>query len=420
MAAEGPTSTGSAGVRVETGTIADVNARNWTVGWASQYSGSYWPAVQLMAPYLHYNNGEGFYCLPEVGAVAAVCFPSDEQNQPFILGFLSAFEREGAQIGNLQAAITNPGLETEETSLPTANTTTSSGSTSPNAAPADASRRAGRPILTPGDMVWQGRDENFVILRRGGVLQIGSTQVCQRMYIPVRNFIRDFCENYELNTAAGSLSWVIQRAEDKPAPSQTPNELNLILREYVQDKKASVRLSFGSLDKTKNPSPPGGGDTWVALEIAPGGIEPADGKVSGSSVFTLRIDKQGNSYVMQAGVRTEEIKGDLNQKVTGNVKQEIGGNLSVKTGGTVTEDFGGAHTVKGPSSDENWSGAKTIVAAALRLGAAAAAEPVPLGSLWLAWAASHIHPTTSPGAPTGPPTVPPTAAMLSGKVFVTK
>ena len=220
----------------------------------------------------------------------------------------------------------------------------------------------------------------------------------------------------ELNTAAGSLSWIIQRAEDKPAPAQTPNELNLILREYAQDKKASVRLSFGSLDKTKNPSPPGGGDTWVALEIAPGGIEPTDGKVSGTAVFTLRIDKQGNSYVMQAKTRTEEIKGDLHQKVTGNVKQEIGGTLAVKTGGTVTEDFGGAHTAKGPSSDENWSGAKTITAAALKLGSAAAAEPVPLGNLLIQWLATHTHPASNtPPAQAGAVT-----ALISGKVFVTK
>lgn len=416
MAAEGPTSSGSATVRVESGTIADVNARNWTVGWVSQYGGSYWPTIQVMAPYLHYNNGEGFYCLPEVGAIAVVCFPSDEQNQPFVMGFLSGFEREGAQIGNLQATVTDPGIETEEASVPTASASTASASTAPGSNSASASRRAGRPILNPGDMMWQGRDENFVVLRRGGVLQIGSTQVCQRVYLPIRNFIRDFCENYELNTAAGSLSWIIQRAEDKPAPAQTPNELNLILREYAQDKKASVRLSFGSLDKTKNPSPPGGGDTWVALEIAPGGIEPPDGKVSGTAVFTLRIDKQGNSYVMQAKTRTEEIKGDLNQKVTGNVKQEIGGTLAVKTGGTVTEDFGGAHTANGPSSDENWSGAKTITAAALRLGSAAAAEPVPLGNLLTQWLAAHTH----PGPDTPPAQAGAVADLISGKVFVTK
>lgn len=416
MAADGPTNAGSSSVRIESGTIADVNPRNWTVGWASQYEGGYQPAIQVMAPYLHYNNGEGFFALPEVGAIAAVCFPSDEPGQPFVMGFLSGMEAEGAQTANLQQTITDPGIETEEVPAPTASTSNPSASTTPGSNSVASSRRAGRPILNPGDMVWQGRDENFVIMRRGGVLQLGATQLAQRIYIPVRNFIRDCCESYELNTMGGSLSWVLQREQDKPAPNQTPHELNLILREYAQDKQASVRLSFGSLDKTKNPSPPGGSDTWVDLEIAPGAIDPRDGKVSGTSVFTLRIDKQGNSYVMQAGKRTEEIKGDLDQKVTGNVKQDIGGNLSVKTGGTVTEDFGGSHTAKGPSSDENWSGAKTVTAAAVRLGAAGAAEPVPLGNLLIQWLATHTHPASN----TPPAQAGAVAALISGKVFVTK
>ena len=201
----------AAGVRVETGTIADVNTKNMTVGWASQYGGSYQPAIQIMSPYLHYNNGEGFTCIPETGAIAAICFPSDEGGLPFVMGFLAAPEREGAQVANLQNAITDPGIETEEVPAPTANTTSAGGSTTTPTNPSDASYRAGRPILNPGDMFWQGRYENFVILRRGGVLQIGSTQVCQRMYIPIRNFIRDFCENYELTTAAGTLAWHIRR-----------------------------------------------------------------------------------------------------------------------------------------------------------------------------------------------------------------
>ena len=407
---------GSAGVRIETGTIADVNPKNMTVGWVSQYGGGYQPAIQIMAPYLHYNNGDGFTCVPEVGAIAAVCFSSDEGGIPFVLGFLAAPEREGAQVSNLQNVITDPGIETDEVATPTANTTTAGGSTTTPTNPSDASYRAGRPVLMPGDMLWQGRDENFVILRRGGVLQIGSTQVCQRVYVPIRNFIRDFCENYELNTAAGSLSWIIQRKEDSPAPAQTKNELNLILREYAQDKKASIRLSFGSLDAAKTTKKVAG-DLWCELVVAPGAVEAADGKVAGAAVFVLQIDKQGNVFA-QAQDWKEEIKGNFDQKVTGNSTQDISGNMSVKTGGTMAEQFGGAHTMKGTSSDENWSGGKSITAATVKLGSAGAAHAVPFGDALLQWLATHTHTSAAPGSPTSPPVAPPTPSLLSTKVSV--
>jgi hypothetical protein len=61
-----------------------------------------------------------------------------------------------------------PGVETAE-DVPSNNTNQAGGTTQVKGNSPDASFRGGRPVLNPGDMYWQGRDENFVVLRRGGV-----------------------------------------------------------------------------------------------------------------------------------------------------------------------------------------------------------------------------------------------------------
>lgn len=380
-----PARTGTHSSRAETGVIANVNVKNLTADWVSQYSGKQIPDVQIMTPYLHYNNGEGFTCVPEVGAICVLCFPSDD-DPPFIMGFLSAPELEGADSGDLSAKIEDPGVESEA-DLPTATTTQSGGTTSVKTNPSDASFRAGRPILNPGDMYWQGRDGNFAVMRRGGVLQLGATQICQRAYIPVRNIIRDFCENWEMNTAAGTLSWEVMRQENDPG-GDAPTELNLIAREHAQDKKASIKVSIGCLEDAEKP--PGGDTTFVEVTIAPENIDPSSGEVSGKPKYVLRLDKAGNSYVMQAGTRTEEVDGDHSQKIKGTQTVEVTGAQTIKA---LSQDIQVAttHAIKGVSSKETWSGAKVIEASQLLLGGAGATEPAVAGLKLALWLKTHVH-----------------------------
>lgn len=383
--ANSPLTSRARATSVESGVIANVNVKNLTADWVSQYTGKQIPDVQIMTPYLHYNNGEGFTCVPEVGAICVMCFPSDS-DPPFIMGFLSAPEMEGADSGDLSAKVEDPGVESEE-DLPAAQTTQAGGSTAVKTNPSDASFRAGRPILNPGDMYWQGRDDNFVVMRRGGVLQLGSTQICQRAYIPIRNIIRDFCENWEMNTAAGTLSWEVQRQENDPG-GDAPTELNLIAREHAQDKKASIKVSLGCLeDATK---PPGGDTTFIEVTIAPENIDATTGKVSGKPKYVIRLDKAGNSYVMQAGKRTEEVDGDHSLKVKGSQTVEVTGAQSIKA---LSQDIQltTTHAIKGAASTETWAGAKVIDAAQLLLGGAGATEPAVAGLKLALWLKTHVH-----------------------------
>jgi hypothetical protein len=401
---------------IETGTVANVNAKNMTLDWVSQYTGKQIPDVQWMSSYVHYSNGEGFTCVPEVGALCALCFPSDD-DPPFVLGFLTGPELIGADAGDLQEKVEDPGVENEE-DLPQSQTTQAGGTTSPTANPSDASFRGGRPILNPGDMYWQGRNENFVVLRRGGVLQLGSTQICQRVYIPVGNIIRDFCENYELNTAAGTLSWQVKRNESNPS-GNAPSEFELISRENAQDKYASVKVMIGTPrdDKAKKKLS-SGNNAFIELVLAPQKIDPNTGEVSGKGVFVIRVDKEGNSFVYQAGDRDEEVGNDT-VTVRGAQNVEVAGARTIKSQ-SESKELQGNQDVKGAASTETWSGTKTIAAAQLLLGGTGASEPGVLGLKLAAWLSSHTHTVTVPPGTAVVSTPPMTAQALPDAILSTK
>jgi len=390
--------TGNRTARFETGVVASVNVQNMTVDWTAQHSGKQMAGVQVMSPYLHYNNGEGFSCCPEVGAICVLCWPSDEES-PFVMGFITAPEIVGAVSGDVQQESQDPDVESPD-DMPPAQTTNSGGTTTPKTT--DASYRAGRPVMNPGDIWIQGRDENFLILKRGGVLQIGSTNICQRAYVPISNFIRDFCENYELNTAAGSLSWLVHPVERDPG-GNAPTEFTLLTREFAQDKSASIKVSVGSLDS--EPTPPGGPDgdkTYIEIVIAPGAMDPSSGVVSGDPVYVLRLSKNGYSYSMQAGSRTIEVKQNDSLTVGGNQTIQVTKDRSVTVQGKVTETITGEHNITGSdSSTETWGKIKTITAALTKIGGPDASEPGVLGLQLLQWLATHTHVPYSPPVQAG-------------------
>jgi len=254
-------------------------------------------------------------------------------------------------------------------------------------------------------MLWQGRDENFVVLRRGGVLQLGSTNICQRVYIPILNYIRDFCENYELNTAAGSLSWTVKRQESDPS-GNAPTEYEFIAREFAQDKKASIKVLVGSLEDAIKP--PGGDKTFLEVTIAPQQIDPTSGAVSGKDKFVIRLDKAGNMYAHQAGTKTEEIDGDLSTVIKGGEDRTISGNQSVQVDGNQAITIKRTHELSGVGSTEDWSGNKVIGAAQLLLGGQAASEPAVLGLKLVSWLLAHVHGVSAvaPGVMTEPVAAP--------------
>jgi hypothetical protein len=322
------------------------------------------------------------------------------------MGFITAPEASAVDTGNVDPT------EDQETAAATMAATpkvsTSGGTTQERVS--DASYRANRPVLNPGDMLWQGRDENFIVLRRGGVLQIGSTNICQRAYIPVANYIRDFCENYELNTAAGTLSWIVHPSETTPA-ANAPTEFSLVAREFAQDKMASIKVSVGSL--IKEPQLPNEANTFVEVIVAPDNIDPTDGTTK-SEVFILRIGRDGSTYTMQAD-RAVEVTGTDTLTVNKDQSITVKGNRELTVEGTLTENITGDRTITGDGGDaETWAAVKSITASALKLGGTDASEPGVLGLQLLNWLATHTH------IPNGPPVQAGALADILAKIVYLK
>ncbi len=210
--------------RCEEGVVTDINRRDWTVTVETRHTAKSPSEVVTLSPYHHFENGEGFHIMPEVGAICMLAWPSDN-TPPFIMGY-----------------------------KPAASTTTSEDQENPAGAdlegePVDqaVSFRSRRPRdMNPGDIAITTRDENFLMLRRGGIIQIGATAIAQRVYIPVLNFIRDFAENYRMDTFGGDVEWRVYRDEDD-ASGDAPAEYTFHLNTNAQDEKATVRVRHMAL-----------------------------------------------------------------------------------------------------------------------------------------------------------------------------
>ena len=272
---------------IEEAEIINVNRKTWTVDVETRHSAKTVEDIAWLSPYHHYKNGEGFHHIPEVGALVHLCFPSDN-TPPFVLGYLPAASQE-ASSGEEEVRPSETGEE--------GSTTT-------------ASFRSGRPSLSPGDISITGRDDNYVILRRGGVVQVGSTQTAQRLYLPITNVIQDFCENYKLTTIGGDLGWTVGRNEDDPS-GEAPVQYVLHVHEHAQEAKATVRIRHFPLSSGE-----GSDKTAYEITIAPQGIDKNTEEVVGET-YKLLVTLGGDVSQFIGGSHTAEITGDSNISVGG-------------------------------------------------------------------------------------------------------
>lgn len=185
------------------GTILSVNPENHTCDVArNNSSGGPLNDVLLASLYCHPFSGEGIYFLPEPGSTCYVYETSDPTNS-FVLGYVMPMTEKDGLRGN-------------------------------------------RMLLNPGDYVLSTRDDNKIVLRRGGLIQIASTGLAQRLYVPLGNHIKDFFENYSAASPNGSIEWL--RDPQTSAVSYLCN-----FRKNTSDVGAKVRLSIeeglpGSVD----------------------------------------------------------------------------------------------------------------------------------------------------------------------------
>jgi hypothetical protein len=233
--------------------VINVNSADYTVDVQYEsypYSNHF--DIPWMTPYVHQNQGEGVAIMPEVGSTVWVCRPSESGKDAFVLGWTPI--QEGGTY------------------------------------------RAGRVLLNPGDQYFSTRDGNFIALRRGGIVQIGASPVCQRLFLPIRNIIRDFAENYELTTPGGDLTWEVIRTEES-GDGHSACLLTLEAKEFSDDPNANplITLKMGSHGD--------GNDTILSLQTRDKG--------NGSVKVSLTIDKSGKINWAVADDVIANLKGNL-------------------------------------------------------------------------------------------------------------
>jgi hypothetical protein len=285
---------GNVAAQVVQGKVVGLNLVNWTVDVITQFDRKKYFDIQVGSPYMHYSNGEGMSIFPEIGAKCMVTLPSDS-SPPYVSTFIMPVENV-----DLAAADAEKGTTSHS---------------KPNRSSVGASFAGGRPRVKPGDILFRTRDDNFVILHRGGVLQLGSTELAQRIYIPLNNFIMDVSENYAHHNAGGSILWSVQTGANL---DKLPTEYTHSFRVYANDKSADVRVKIGKCtDLMVEPDDGAAGDinqlgmgtkeNFIMCEVvvAPGGFNPQSGAqepgAKSSQVFRFFFDKAGNVLLRAKG-----------------------------------------------------------------------------------------------------------------------
>lgn len=363
LSGSGPSESGFSPVVIEDATVCDVNKNNYTVSVITQHTSKRFDDIQIGTPYFHNKNGEGYSLLPEVGAVCKLCRGSDT-TPPFIMCFIAV-----------------PSVRESSDGTPT-RSTAAGGSTT------DVSFKGRRLDLQPGDMAWATRDENFIIMRRGGVLQIGSTDLSQRIYVPINNFIHDVCENYTMDSLGGVIRWTVERVENDPG-GNAPISYVLALNEFAQDEKASIMVRH---------MPPGDaeGDEKNAWEVV---------------VAKNKIDRQTGEYSDETYVMQVQFGGKKTE-VTADYEIHAKGKFTLVSDGDMQLKSSGKALLQG-ASEARIKAEQVITEGTTLLGGADANEPGVLGNQLVTYLASLA--TAINGIAAGA-AQPPTPALLSSKV----
>lgn len=287
------------------GRVININLVRWTVDVYSTFDRKRYMDVPVASPYLHYNSGEGLSIFPEVGALCYLCTPGDSSG-PFVLAFVMPHE-------TIDTATEDAPQGTRSRGTPTG--------------ASDATFAGNRPKAKPGDVFLKTRDGNFVVLHRGGVLQIGANELSQRIYVPLGNLVTDIAENYQMFSGGGTISWGIQ---DGPSRTNFPAQYLHTFRVFANDKYADVKLAAGRVYNPERNDEAGTGNTdenptVIELCVKPQGFDSTTGDDSGEGEVKLHLlfDKEGNGFL--------GLKGNLKMKITKRWTVNADGGIDLNT-----------------------------------------------------------------------------------------
>ena len=310
--------------------------------------------IQYANPYLSLD-GSGITFVPQIGDICFVSQVSNDYDRMFVLAF---------------------------------GTTSHAGE---KARLSEPSYRSNRPIMNPGDVRLSSPAGNEVRVLNGGVVRIRSSGLAQRMYIPIDNLIRDFCERYHLRTIAGELMYDVDDAKEGKGHA---SRLLVTCRENTADEKPIGEILIGAQDD----------DLSMSMKFRANG--------AGEVVVKVEVDKNGN--VTTTANETATMKGK---------KAVVHGTETVEvTAGNEATFTSDKHTIA-TNKYEMTCTTGTISCTTLSVGGQITlgdglAEPAVKGSQFLTWASAITIAVNGLLLPPAPKVVPPLPTALSGTVKV--
>jgi len=284
----GKLSSSISAARLEVGVITEIDYENQSYAVRSEMSEQPSYRIPIMSPYIDSASAAGLKFCPEVGTTCIMASLSDGNR--YILGFVIIPDTNGS----LDAGFTK---------------------------------------MVSGDAFWQGPEGNFVRLRSGGIVEIGSTPVCTSIYIPTRNILHSICENFILDTFAGSLEFKVNRPEDEGDGHQKCT-YSMNVKEFSDDENELVRVNVGSLDNKVAVSlvvkDSGKGETVrIKLELT------KEGSLTMSLSKDISINLKGNFSL--AAEKDVTIDSKQNTTISARQKNTVkGSTVDIKANSTVT------------------------------------------------------------------------------------
>jgi hypothetical protein len=211
------------------------------------------------------RTGGGSFYMPEKGGMVWICKPS-VGSAPFIMG--------GATAPNQ----TDEGDDLED--------------------PSD--RRFNRPQINDGDHALSISDEGHVIMRKGGMLELGAGPVCKSVYIPITNILREFTQNWEQIFGGGRMSFLSRDQDETYGEGRNPTEFQLQIKEFAEDRDDEdqndyvVDIRLGRIENEDDE------------QVLGGEIGGCVARININDLYTVWVDREGNYQCKVRGRSTTE------------------------------------------------------------------------------------------------------------------
>lgn len=224
--------------KLELATVTSVDTQRFTCSVMTETTHKPLQDVQFAGLYSHNNHPGAVLVMPEIGSHCYVMTAGKEDS--FIFGFRQTSIREDANA---------PESKEFANSLQLAD--------NPNDDSAGPSFKGYKPSMEPGDIYLGTRDNNRIFVRRGGLIQIEATPLCQTIYVPTENLIRHYCQTYEFFSPLAEISFkhasLVEGEKVTGKADATPVLISYNYKRQAQEdvsKHFSVEVRLGQLDQS--------------------------------------------------------------------------------------------------------------------------------------------------------------------------